>query len=189
MTAELARSFRLDEPVGAIIIGLENGGPAEAAGARVGDVVLDWNGETIDDPTELPRLVAATPPGSLARMTVWRGGKRQTLPLRVGEVATEVREPAREAQTSQDEPRLRVGVRELDEAERKLLGVEYGLLVTGAASRAGLLPGDVILAVNQTRFASRAEFDRLMAALKKGDMVALFVRRGEASVYVPVEVG
>ena len=60
VTKELARSFRLDEATGAIITNIETAGPAEAAGARVGDVVLEWNGEKIDDPNELPRLVAAT---------------------------------------------------------------------------------------------------------------------------------
>ena len=193
MTRELARSFKLDEPVGAIVVGLEKGGPAEAAGARVGDVVLEWNGEAIDDPNELPRLVAATRPGSLAHMVVWRDAGRRTLELRVGEVAPEARAQAKEAPASQEEPRLGIGVRELSENERKLLGVEYGLVVTEAASRAGpgavLLPGDVIVAVNQARFANRGEFEKLMAAQKKGDMVALLVRRGEGSVFVPVQVG
>jgi serine protease Do len=193
MTRELARSFKLDEPVGAIVIGLEKNGPAEAAGARVGDVVLEWNSERIDDPNELPRLVAATPPGSLAHMVIWREGKRQTLPLRVGEVAPEARAPAKEAPASQEEPRLGIGVRELSDSERKLLGVEFGLVVTEAASRSGpgatLLPGDVIVGVNHTRVASRQQFEKLMGAQKKGDMVALLVRRGEGTVYVPVEVG
>jgi serine protease Do len=193
MTQELARSFKLNDALGAIIIGLETGGPAEAAGARVGDVVLAWNGELIDDPNELPRLVAATRPGSLAQMVVWRDGKRQTLALHVGEVAPEARARAKEAPLSQEEPRLGIGMRELTDSERKLLGVEFGLVVTEAASRAGpgatLLPGDVIVGVNQTRVASRQQFDKLMGAQKKGDMVALLVRRGEGTVYVPVEVG
>jgi serine protease Do len=78
-------------------------------------------------------------------------------------------------------------------AERKLLGVDYGLVVTEAASRSGpgaaILPGDVIVGVNQARFSSRQEFEKLIAAQKRGDMVALLVRRGEGSIYVPVELG
>ena len=84
-------------------------------------------------------------------------------------------------------------VRELTSAETKALGVDYGLLVLEVASRPGpgsnILPGDVIVGVNQKRFANRQEFDQLIAAQKKGDMVALFVRRGELSLYVPLEVG
>src|SRR3954468_4691989 len=89
MTTELARSFGLDSPAGAIIVSLEKCGPAEKGGARIGDVVLDWNGEAIDEPNELPRRVAASAPGSLAHLGIWREGKKQTLALRVGEVPAE----------------------------------------------------------------------------------------------------
>src|SRR3954468_1513875 len=89
MTKELARSFGRDSPAGAVIVHLEKGGPADKAGARIGDVVLEWNGETIDDPNELPRLVAASVPGSLAHLGIWREGKRESLALRVGEVPAE----------------------------------------------------------------------------------------------------
>jgi serine protease Do len=193
MTKELARSFHMDETSGAIITNLEKGGPAEQAGARVGDVVVEWNGERIDDPNELPRLVAATKPGSEARMVVWREGKRLELPLRVGEVPAEGVVTQKPVATKGEHARLGVAVRELTAAERQALGVDYGLLVLEVSSRPGpgsnLLAGDVIVGVNQKRFSSRQEFEKLIAAQKKGDMVALFVRRGEISLYVPLEVG
>jgi serine protease Do len=193
VTKELARSFRMDEATGAIITNVENGGPAEKAGARVGDVVLEWNGEQIDDPNELPRLVAATKPGSLAHMVVWREGKRQTFELRVGEVPMEGVVAQKAAPAKEDQARLGVAMRELTVAERQALGVDYGLLVLEVSSRSGpgsnILPGDVIVGVNQARISNRQQFDKLIAAQKKGDMVALFVRRGELSLYVPLEVG
>jgi serine protease Do len=193
VTKELARSFRMDETTGAIVTNLEKNGPADQAGARVGDVVLEWNGEKIDDPNELPRLVAASRPGSLAHMAVWRDGARQTLELRVGEVPAEGKVVEKPAPVKEDQARLGVAMRELTASERQALDVDYGLLVTGVYSRPGpgsnILPGDVIVGVNQQRFSSRQEFERLIAAQKKGDMVALFVRRGELSLYVPLEVG
>jgi len=193
MSAELARSFGLESPTGAIIIHLEKGAPADRAGARLGDVILEWNGETIDEPNELPRLVAATAPGSLAHLTLWREGKRQTLTLRVGEVPEEATPTAREAPAKQDDARLGMALRELLPAERAALGVDYGLMVVDVASRAGpgaaILPGDVIVSVNQRRFASKTEFERLIAGHRKGDMVALLVRRGDAALYVPLELG
>ena len=194
MTAELARSFGLDSPAGAIIVSLEKGGPADKGGARMGDVVLEWNGEAIDEPNELPRRVAATPPGSLAHMAIWREGKRRTVELRVGEVRAEPSAAAaREAPAKQDDPRLGMAVRELTSAERGTLGLDYGLMVVDVAQRSGpgsaILPGDVIVGVNQRHFASRQEFERLLAAHPKGGMVALLVRRGEASLYVPLELG
>jgi serine protease Do len=84
-------------------------------------------------------------------------------------------------------------VRELMPAERSALGVDYGLVVVEVASRSGpgsiLQPGDVIVGVNQRSFSSRQEFEKLLAGRRKGDMVALLVRRGEAALYVPVELG
>ncbi|HUQ73113.1 MAG TPA: Do family serine endopeptidase [Burkholderiales bacterium] len=193
ISKELARSFKMDDATGAIVTNIEPGGPAEQAGARIGDVVLQWNGELIDDPNELPRLVAATQPGSLAHMDVWRDGKRQTLQLRVGEITTEpVAVAPRQAPSKEDHARLGVAMRELMPAERKSLGVDYGLLVLEVTSRPGpgsaILPGDVIVGVNQKRFANRQEFNKLIAGHRTGDMVALFVRRGELSLYIPLEV-
>ena len=193
VTKELASSFKLDEPTGAIVINLEKGGPADRAGLRIGDVVLEWNGETIDEPNELPRRVAATKPGSLAHVTLWRDGKRQTVPLRVGEVPPEAIGTVRQEPAKEDDQRLGMGMRELTPAERKVLGVDYGLVVVDVADRSGpgntILPGDVIVGVNQRPFSSRQEFEKLISSHKKGEMVALLVRRGEISLYVPVEVG
>ena len=194
LTKELARSFKLDEPAGGIVINVEKGGPAEQAGVRVGDVVLEWNGEAIDEPNELPRLVAATKPGSLAHMGLWRDGKRQTLTLRVAEIAPETTAAAkRQAPAKQEDARLGMALREMMPAERKTLGVDYGLVVVEVAQRPGpgssLLPGDVIVGVNQRPFSSREEFEKLIGSHRKGDMVALLVRRGEISLYVPVEIG
>lgn len=193
MTAELARSFGLESATGAIIVYLEKDGPAGKGGARIGDVVLEWNGEAIDQPNELPRLVAATAPGSLAHLAIWREGKRRTLELRVGQVPVEASAAAREAPAKQDDARLGMAVRELTSAERGALGIDYGLMVVDVAQRSGpgsaILPGDVIVGVNQRPFASRKEFERLLAAHPRGGRVALFVRRGEAALYVPLELG
>jgi serine protease Do len=193
VTKELARSFRMDETTGAIVTNLEKGGPADKAGVRVGDVVLEWNGERIDDANELPRLVAASKPGSLAHVAIWREGKRQTAALRVGEIPSEPLALQTRSPTKEDHAQLGIAVRELTAKERKERGLDFGLLVLQASSRPGpgsaVLAGDVIVGVNQQRFSSRQEFDRLIAAQKKGDMVALFVRRGELSLYVPLELG
>ena len=193
VTKELARSFKLEEATGAIIISLEKGGPAERAGVRIGDVALEWNGERIDEPNELPRRVAATPPGSLAHITVWREGKRQTFPLRVGEVPQEAIGTVKQEPARQENARLGMAMRELTSAEREVLGVDYGLVVLDVAERAGpgntLLPGDVILGVNQRPFSSQEEFEKLIDRHKKGEMVALLVHRGDVSLYVPVEIG
>ena len=89
-----------------------------------------------------------------------------------------------------DDNRLGLVVSELPSAQRRALGVDYGLVVENAdAARSPLRPGDVIVGVGRETFKSVEDFERLIEKQKQGDTVALLVRRGEATVYVPVEVG
>jgi serine protease Do len=195
VTKELAESFKLDSSDGVVVVGVESGSPAEKAGLQVGDVILAYNGRRIEDPNMLPRLVANTKPGAQAKLDVVRKGARQTLTATVAEIP--VQASARAGGTDRKEgatpSRLGLAVRELSPAERKQLGVEYGVLVVdvaqGQPAGSAIQPGDVIIAVNQTRFSSIDEFTKLIAEQKKGAKVALLVRRGEASIYVPMEVG
>jgi serine protease Do len=194
MTKELAKSFSLQEPVGAVVVNVEKGSPAERAGLRPGDVILGFNGRKIEDSNELPRLVGATKPGEKAELEVWRGGKSQRLSATVGEFpAEQAAAVSREKAPKEASNALGLSVQELPPEGRKALGVEYGLVVSdvvgGPAARSPIQPGDVILAVNQERFSSIEEFRKLVAKHKKGDSVALLVRRGDASLYVPLEVG
>ncbi|MGQ0547827.1 MAG: Do family serine endopeptidase [Betaproteobacteria bacterium] len=194
LTKELAESFKLDTTSGAVIVNVERGGPAEKAGARVGDVVTAWNGQKLEDANELPRLVAATKPGAQATMEVLRQGKRQSLKVTVGEIPQEETlakaEPKEKPQAAN---RLGLAVRELPPADRKTLGVDYALVVVDVvgpqAQSSPILPGDIILAVNQQRFSSLEEFNKLLAQHEKGSRVALLVRRGEGAIYVPMPVG
>jgi len=190
MTKELAQSFKLQEPDGARIATVEPGSPADKAGLKPGDVVLAYNGQEIDDPNKLPRLVAATQPGQSATLKIWRGGKAEEVKFTAAELVAETRaaKPARDKAIKPN--RLGLVVSELPPAQRRALGIEYGLVVESAeAGRSPLRPGDVIVGVGRESFRSVEDFDRLLGEQKQGDTVALLVRRGEATVYVPVEVG
>ena len=195
VTQELAKSFNLPEASGVVVVQVEQGSPADRAGLRQGDVILAFNGNKIEDANVLPRLVAATKPGEKANLEVFRNGKRERVNITVGESPNETTasaggkpevKPAAEA--------LGLAVSELPPEGRKALGVDYGLVVqevspNGAAARSPLQPGDVIVAVGQDRFKSIEEFKKLVERHKKGDSVALLVRRGEGALYVPLEVG
>jgi serine protease Do len=192
LTKELAKSFKLDTTDGAVVVGIDPGGPAAKAGVKLGDVVLDWNGKSIEDPNELPRIVAATKPGQEAKMRVWRNGKAETLALHVGEVQPDATKTSKENAPKMKPNRLGLAVRELPAEERKALGVDYALVVIEVArpnAAMPILPGDVIVAVNQRSFKSIEEFNKLIADAQKGQTIALLVRRGEGALYVPMEVG
>jgi len=192
LTKELAKSFKLDAANGAVVVGVDPGGPAAKAGVKLGDVVLDWNGKAIEDPNELPRIVAATKPGADAKLRVWRDGKAETLQIHVGEVQPEASKTSKESTPKMKPNRLGLAVRELPAEERKALGVDFALVVLEVArpnAAMPILPGDVIVAVNQRPFKSIEEFNKLIAEAQKGQTLALLVRRGEAALYVPVEAG
>jgi len=194
LTKELAASFGIDEARGVVVTNIEPGSPAAKAGLQVGDVILSYKGDALKDANDLPRLVAQTKPGEQAEIGILRQGKQRTITAQVGEMPTA---PAAQASADVTRPgaknRLGLTVRELEAAERKEAGAEFGVVVVGvapgAAARSGIRPGDVIVAVNQQRFKSIEEFNELIAGQEKGSQVALLVRRGEGAIYVPMQVG
>ena len=195
VTKELAQSFKLDSTDGVVVVQVEPGSPAEKAGLQVGDIILAYNGKAIDEANVLPRLVGQTKPGQQAKLEVFRGGERRTVTATVGELTEQTAAAAAPGQKP-DGPKpgkLGLAVRELSPEERKKLGVEFGVLVVdiapSAAARTPIQRGDVIVAVNQERFKSVEEFNKLIEKQQKGERVALLVRRGEGALYVPMEVG
>jgi serine protease Do len=190
VTRELAQAFGMEKPQGALIASVDPGGPADKAGVQVGDVVLGWNGDPVEDVNELPRVVARTRPGDTVSVEIWRGGERREIEVTVGEFPSESTRIARKAPGEDTEPNLGLVVSELPPAQRRSLGVDYGVVVHDVKDPASpLRSGDVIVAVNRERFDSLEEFKKLIAAHDAGDTVALLVRRGEAALYIPAEVG
>ncbi len=188
VSASLARSFGLDRPRGALVSTVEAGGPADKAGVKPGDVILAFNSKTIETSSQLPPLVAATKPGTKSELEVWRGGKKQTLGVAVGELRPEQTASAKQAPA--EHGKLGLAVRPLTPQERKELGIAQGLIVeeaSGPAARAGIRPGDVITSVNGTPVKSAEDLRRLAAQSK--DSIALLVRRGDQSIFVPLELG
>jgi serine protease Do len=194
VTAPLAKSFGLEKPMGGLVSTVEKGGPADKAGMKAGDVILGVNGKAIERSTEIPPLVAAIKPGAKANFEVWRDGKKQAVAIEVGELKQE--QPVARAQPegrekAADTGKLGLAVRPLNDKEKKMLGENVqGVVVEGAsgpAMRAGIRPGDVVTAVNGKPVKSADELKKLVDAAK-GE-VALLVRRGEASLFVPIEIG
>ncbi len=183
----LAVSFGLPKPEGALVSSVEPGSPAEKAGVEVGDVILKFNGKEVASSGELPPLVADLAPGSHATLEVWRKGQSKALTVSLGEASL-----AQSAtnEKSADPGRLGLAVRPLTPNEKSEVHSSAGLLVEnvgGPAARAGVRPGDVILAVNGSPVES-AEQLRLLTG-KAGKTIALLIQRGETRLFVPLNIG
>ncbi len=187
VTADLAESFGLERPRGALIAAVEPGSPAEKAGLQASDIVLGYDGKPVAESIDLPRLVGATQPGSRVTLQVWRKGQARDVAVTVGELAEE-----KAAQKADARPANRAGlaVSPLTAEQKRALGIDSGVLVedaTGLAARAGVQPGDVILAVNNQSVTSAEELSRLLNEPRRKS-VALLVRRGEGSLYIPLRL-
>ncbi|HXF18321.1 MAG TPA: Do family serine endopeptidase [Burkholderiales bacterium] len=188
----LANSFGLPKPQGALISGVEPGSPADKAGLKSGDVVLGVNGKQVNQLSELSGAIAATKPGSNARLQIWREGKSRDVDVKVAELLEQKTAAANGAKNAPGETSAKLGLtlRELAPEERAQLKTEGGLVVqsaTGAAARAGIQPGDVILALNDTPVKS---VEQLKSLVQKSDKtVALLIQRETNRMYVPLQIG
>ncbi|MGC3999386.1 MAG: DegQ family serine endoprotease [Anaeromyxobacter sp.] len=184
--ARLAGAFGLPRPAGALVSNVDPKGPS-AKLLRSGDVILSLNGKEIVSSTDLPPRVADIKPGTPARLELWRNGARTTVEVKVSEAPAAAVADAREGEG--DKGRLGITVRALTVEEARQLGVDGGALVQGVggpAARAGIQPGDVVVAVNNTPVES---LETLRAVVGKAkDRVALLVQRGDARIFVPVDL-
>jgi serine protease Do len=189
LSAELAKSFGLKEVRGALVTLVERGSPADKSGIRSGDVILSFNGKPVQSAADLALQVANTKPGTVVPVQLWRKGALVNLDVPVAEAAPE-RKPSGSPNTPNQSRRNQAGLilKELTPDQRKQLNITSGVLVqdaTGAAMRAGLQSGDVILAINNQPIDSVAAFEGQLKQLA-GNTVALLVMRGDVTLYLPL---
>jgi len=186
----LAESFGLDKPAGALIAQVLEDGPAARGGIKVGDVILEVNGQPVILASDLPHLVGALKPGDQARLLILREGKRQQLSLAVGSLPAESEEPvvASAAAPEQSGNRLGVVVVALSAEQRTELDIQSGVMVKavvdGPAAMIGLRPGDVITHLNNQPITSPEQFGKSAARLPanaRGRL--LFCRQGRAGSF------
>ncbi len=188
VTADLAESFGLDRPRGALVAQVQEDSPASKAGLQAADVILTFNGMAVENSGDLPRMVGLVKPGTRISVEVWRKGKVQQLSVVLGELPTE---KLAAGDSGKSFSRGGLALSELGEEQRRALGIDHGVLVedaTGDAARAGIRTGDVILAVNNSNVVSVAAFRKAIAAVPVGKSAAILVRRGEGSLYVPLKI-
>jgi serine protease Do len=184
----LARSFHLDAPAGALVAKVDPDSAAERAGLKAGDVILEYNNAHLIDAGQLSAAVAMASPGDAVNLKVWRDGKTIDLTAKLGAVPGKG-ELVRTAATT-GAGRLGLAVRPLTADESSQSGIASGLLVErvqGAAARAGIQPGDVVLAVDGTAVSN---VNQLRSMVEKNDnTMALLIQRGDRRIFVPVQLG
>ena len=192
VNADLARSFGLPQPRGALVSEAKSGTPAAESGLRSGDVIVRFGDKQIDDSGDLAPSVGRTRPGTRVPVTVLRDGREQKVDVTVGTLPD--RDGAMKVANTDATPgktKLGVMVSNLTEEQRRQLGVTGGVLVQqvgpGAAASAGVQPGDVLLRLNQDEIKDAAQLRQLVDQLPAGKPAALLVRRGEGSLFLPLE--
>jgi len=189
VNSQFADAFGLDRPRGALVGQVIEGGAAQKAGVKTGDVILSVDGKNVERSGQLPGMISTIKPGEAAKLEVWRDHSTKTLSVKVDEFQEEVQKVANR---DKDEPakadRLGLSVRPLGNDERKQAETDGYLLVedvTGAAAQAGVRPGDVILGVNGKPVKSMAE---LKTATANGRTVAILLEREGQQLFLPIRV-
>jgi serine protease Do len=189
LTPALAQALGVDGRKGALVSSVLPGQPAEEAGLRPGDIIVEFDAMTIADVRDLQRKVGRTLIGKTSLIKVLRRGKEEEFSIRVGEYAD--RTVAAAAEPSKKDLGLTVETLDRGKAKEFKLKEERGLVVTevaknGPAARAGLRPGDLIKEVNQQPVSSIEEYRRLLGESMKGDIDLFLIKRGDSVLYVAV---
>ena len=196
LTNALAESFGLNKPEGALVSSVEKNAPADKAGIEVSDVILKFDGKSVYRSNDLPRIVAATKPGSKVAVDLWRKGATKQVFVTVAEIPEELKAVKADKntpnETAETIARLGITARELSQMQQQELQVNGGLLVekiTGSTARsAGLHQGDVLLAIGNLSLNSFAQLNEFLNQVPPGKNVALLVKRGDNATYMAVKL-
>jgi serine protease Do len=187
---QLADSFGLDRPAGALVANVVKGSAADRAGLQTGDVIRSIDGQQIIASGDLSAAVSADQPGHRATLEVWRKGKPVTITATLGNANDKVAKADNESRPDGG-GKLGLAVRPLQPQERKEAGIPSGGLVvedvSGPAEAAGVAPGDVILSVNGQPVSSVEQMRAIVA--KSNKSAALLVQRGDDKIFVPIRIG
>jgi serine protease Do len=183
VTRDVAQALGLDKARGAEVAMVEPGGPAERAGIRVGDIILKFNSQLIETTRDLPRLVGEAKVGSHATVSVWRRGQQIEVPVTIVELQDDKTQGGKQKPKktpSGETNALGLHVSDLTPAQKRELRTDSGVVVEaaeGRAATAGILPGDLILQMDNVEIKSASQFNTLVGKLDPKKTVAVLVRR------------
>ena len=194
VTRELAESFGMAKPQGALVAKVLDGSPAERAGFEVGDILLSFDEHLIERSSDLPPIVGSTRVGQEVPVEILRGGESITLKVTTDELPDDDELQVADAHAPQDMETNKLGltVRDLSDEERASFDLtDQGVLVSkisdGPGTRAGIREGDVILMLNNEKVSSSDDFKRLAAELPEGKVVSVLVQRQGSPIFLALK--
>ena len=191
ITKELSESFGMKDTKGALIANVEKGSPAEKGGLLLGDIIIRFNKNEIIVSSDLPKYVGTTKPFAKVPVEIQRKGKKVVLNLAVGEMPTDGNVVAPKKNNPKEVNRIGLALKQLSADDMKKTNGRNGLLVLstqGESVAAGIRPGDVILALNNSAVKTIAIFNQELRRVPKGKTIALLVYRKGDTLYVPIRI-
>ena len=193
VTQDLARSFNLEQPRGALVADVSADGPAARAGLKAGDVIVAYAGKPVNDSADLPPLVGSTKPGASKPLTVIRDGQEREITVTLGQLPDKNKdkdELALNGSPDDGSPRLNVAVADVPAGQRGQDegGVRVQQVGPGPAAEAGVQPGDILVSLNNQKIRDAAHLRQLVKELPRGKRFPLLVKRDQGALYLAVEI-
>ncbi len=194
VTRELAESFGMSNPHGALVAKVMEDSPAEQAGIQVGDVIVQFNDKKVTRSSSLPPIVGRTPVGKYSTVTVIRNKSKKTLRVKIAQLPTDITQVKADTEDQEESKKsaLGVSVKALDKNTKRKMKVESGVQVveideSGSASQAGIRLGDVISMIDNQSITSVSEFESVTDELESGKSVAVLIHRSNGPVFLAIK--
>lgn len=194
VTRELAESFGMNKPMGALVANVLPDSPAKDSGIRVGDIILTYDGKDVNNSAALPPMVGRTRVGKTVKLKVMRKGNRKTIKIVIGQLPEED-SPILAGRPAPMEKNMVLGLEleELTEQQRQEMDLEgAGLYVKrvhdGPGRRSGIKEGDVLQMINNEKISSVEQLSDIIAGLPKGKFASVLVRRSQGPEFIAIRI-
>ena len=192
VTRELAESFGMEKPMGALVAKIMDDSPAGDADIKVGDVILSFNGQEVENSAALPPLVGRVRVGEKVKLKIMRDGELNTVKVTIGQLPDDDQPVVGEAEEKVSEGVLGLDVRALTKEEQEALELTHGLYVLsvadGPAKSAGIRKGDVLQLINGDKVETVQELKDIVNSLPKGKFASILVQRRQGPQFLALKI-